>query len=65
MKFSEINASQIYLTFQVVKIFFPRSGEVVHKIAKETKTHVKCYFQLLMLNISSMKELLRETSEIQ
>ena len=48
-------------TFHVVKIFFPRSG--FHKTAK--KTHVECFFQFLMLNISSIKKLLHKPSEIQ
>ena len=48
-------------TFQVVKIFFPRWG--VHKTAK--KKHAKHFFQFLMLNISSIKELLQKPSETQ
>ena len=48
-------------TFQVVKSSFHDQG--VHKIAK--KKHVERFFQFLMLNISSIKELLYKPSEIQ
>ena len=58
MKFSEINASQIYLR---LKIFFPISGGFI----KLQKNHVEHFFQFLILNISSIKELLHKPSEIQ
>ena len=47
---------------QVMKFFFPRSG--VHTIAKQTDEE-QVFFQFLMLNISSIKELLHKPSEIQ
>ena len=42
---------------------FSFQDQGVHKIAK--KTHVEHFFQFLMLNISSIKELLQKPSEIQ
>ena len=46
-------------TLQVVKILFPRSqGSQNYK-----KNHMECFFQFLMLNISSIKELLHKPSE--
>ena len=44
---------------QVVKVMFPRLG--VYKIASRTM----CFFQFLMLKMSSIKELLHKPSEIQ
>ena len=66
MKFSEINVSQIYFRLKTnsgCEIFsFPRSG--VHTIAKKTDVE-QVFFQFLMLNISSIKELLHKPLEIQ
>ena len=45
-----------------MKFFFPRSG--VHTIAKKTDVE-QVFFQFLMLNISSIKELLHKPLEIQ
>ena len=42
---------------------FSFQHQEVHKIVK--KTHVEHFFQFLMLNISSIKELLHKPSEIQ
>ena len=64
MKFSEINASQICLRLKGIsgcENFFLRD-QGVHKIAKN---HVEHFFQFLILNISSVKELLHKPSEIQ
>ena len=52
-------------TFQVVKIFFPRSGGFIKLQKKKKKKHVERFFQFLMLYISSIKELLHKSSEIQ
>ena len=60
-KLMQVSYTSDLRTFHVVKIFFPRSG--FHKTAK--KTHVECFFQFLMLNISSIKELFHKPSEIQ
>ena len=45
---------------KVVKIFFPRSGG-----SKNSKKKTFFFFKFLMLNISSIKELLHQPSEIQ
>ena len=64
-KFSEINARQIYFRLKDISGCknFSFQDQGVHKIAK--KAHVECFFQFLMLNISSIKELLHKPSEIQ
>ena len=59
-KLMQVRYTSDLRTFQVVKIFFSRSG--VHNIEK--KKH-GCFFQFFMLNISSIKELLHKPSEIQ
>ena len=59
-KLMQVRYTSDLKTFQVVKIFFPR----VHKIAKKKPTW-NFFFQFLMLNISSIKELLHKPSEIQ
>ena len=51
MNVSEINASQIYLTFK---------DQGFTKLQKNT--HVERFFQFLMLNISSINELLHKPS---
>ena len=62
MKSSEINESQIYFWLKDIFWKFSFQDQGVHKIGKN---HVKCFFQFLMLNIFSIKELLRKPSEIQ
>ena len=49
-----------FRTFQVVNIFFPRSGHSWNR----KKPMWNVFFQFLMLNISSIKELLHKPSEI-
>ena len=64
MKFSEINASQIYLRLKDIS----GSENFLSKIRgfiKLQKNHVEHFFQFLKLNISSIKELLLRPSEIQ
>ena len=59
IKFSEINASQIYVQLKDISGSENFLSKIVrvHKIVK--KTHMECFFQL-MLNISSIKELLHK-----
>ena len=61
-KLIQVTCTSDLSTFQIVNIFFPRSGG--SKNCKQT-THVEHYFQFLMLNISTIKELLHKPSEIQ
>ena len=44
---------------------FSFQDQVVHKIAKKSPCRMVFFFQFLMLNISSIKELLHKPSEIQ
>ena len=65
MRFSEINRSQIYFGLKDIsgcENFFSKSGG--SKNCKK-KIHVERFFQFLMLNISSIKELFHKPSEIQ
>ena len=64
MKFSEINASQIYFRLNNIS----DSENFISKIGGSLNCKKKPwehFFQFLMLNISSMKELLQKPSEIQ
>ena len=60
-KLMQVRYTSDLRTFQFVNIFIPRSG--VHKIGK--KNHAEWFFQFLMLNISSIEELLHKPSKIQ
>ena len=65
MRFSEINRSQIYFGLKDIsgcENFFSRSGGPENC---KKKIHVERFFQFLMLNISSIKELFHKPSEIQ
>ena len=67
MRFSEINRSQIYFGLKDIsgcENFFSRS-EGSENCKKKQKKHVECFFQFLMLNVSSIKELLHKPLEIQ
>ena len=68
MRFSEINRSQIYFGLKDIsgcENFFSRSGASENCKKKQKKKHVECFFQFLMLNVSSIKELFHKPSEIQ
>ena len=65
MKFSEINASQIYFRLQDISGCENFLSNIKGFIKLQKKTHVERFFQFLKLNISSIKELLHKPSEIQ
>ena len=67
MRFSEINRSQIYFGLKDIsgcENFFSRSGGS-ENCKKKKKNMWNVFFQFLMLNVSSIKELFHKPSEIQ
>ena len=65
MKFSEINASQIYFWLKDISGCENFLSKIRGFIKLKKKIHVEHFFQFLKLNISSIKELLHKPSEIQ
>ena len=67
MKFSEINASQIYFWLKDISGCENFLSAIRRFIKLQKKQQKTCwmFFQFLMLNISSIKELLHKPSEIQ
>ena len=67
MKFSEINASQIYFWLKDISGCENFLSAIRRFIKLQKKKQKTCwmFFQFLMLNISSIKELLHKPSEIQ
>ena len=68
MKFSEINASQIYFRLQGIsgcENFLSKIRRFIKLQKKTNKNMWNVFFQFLKLNISSIKELLHKPSEIQ
>ena len=65
MKFSEINASQIYFWIKDISGCENFLSKIRRLIKLQKKNPFGRFIQFLMLNISSIKELLHKSSEIQ
>ena len=65
MKFTEINASQIYFRLKDISGYETFLSNIRVFIIYKKKEHVERFFEFLMLNISSIKELLGKPLEIQ
>ena len=65
MKFSEINASQIYFRLKEISGCENLFSKIRGFIKLKKKKHLEHFCQFLMLNIPSIKELLHKPSESQ
>ena len=66
MKFSEINATKIYFRHKDISGCENFLSKIMGLTKLQKKTHVERFFQFLMLNISSINELLhKKSSEIE